>query len=335
MAKFEIPDGYKTTMSVIETETVIRDLRRNFEESLSKALSLIRVSAPLFVFPETGLNDNLSGNERPVSFDIPYIDGKNAEIVHSLAKWKRYALGKYEFAVGTGFYTEMNAIRREETLSNLHSIYVDQWDWEKVITREQRTVETLQEIVRAIYSALKQTETFMHTNYKLEPFLPDNITFVTTQEMEDTMPNATPKERENAFAKKYGAIFLAQIGQKLSSGNKHDGRAPDYDDWTLNGDIIIDYPLLGYAVELSSMGIRVDETALMRQLEESDSLVRLELPYHKALMNAELPFSVGGGIGQSRVCMVLMQRAHIGEVQCSVWPNDVLAECERRGVDLL
>ena len=330
------PDGYKSPLSVIETEIAIRDLRRHFEESLCNALSLIRVSAPLFVMPDTGLNDNLSGTERPVTFDIPDLGGKHAEIVHSLAKWKRYALGKYGFPINEGMCTEMNAIRREEITDNTHSIYVDQWDWEKAISREQRTTETLRETVRSIYGALKQTETFIHSRYsKLCPLLPENITFVTSQEMEDAMPNASPEEREYAFAKKYGSIFVTQIGKVLNSGKKHGGRAPDYDDWELNGDIIVYYRLLDIAVELSSMGVRVDENSLKRQLTEVDGLERLKLPYHKAIMNGELPFSVGGGIGQSRVCMVLLQKAHVGEVQCGVWRDDTLAECEKRGIELL
>jgi len=330
------PDGYKSPLSVIETENAIRDLRRHFEESLCKGLSLIRASAPLFVLPETGLNDNLSGSERPVTFDIPDLDGKYAEIVHSLAKWKRYALGKYGFPIGEGMCTEMNAIRREEVTDNIHSIYVDQWDWEKAISREQRTVETLQATVRTIYGALKQTEAFVHSRYGgLKPLLPENITFVTSQEMEDEMPGASPEEREYAFAKKYGAIFVMQIGKKLNSGQKHGGRAPDYDDWELNGDIIVYYPLLDIAVELSSMGVRVDESRLEKQLTEIGGLERLKLPYHKAIMNGELPFSVGGGIGQSRVCMVLLQKAHVGEVQCGIWREDTVNECEKRGIELL
>ena len=330
-----IPDGYRSELDVLETEKAIKLLKDEFEDHLAKTLALTRVSAPLFVHPESGLNDNLSGVERAVSFDI-LGDGSMAEVVHSLAKWKRLALQRYGVTVGHGLYTDMNAIRRDEVTDNLHSLYVDQWDWEKVIRREERTVETLQTIVKQIYGVFRSVEAIACGQYDcLQPKLPETITFITTQELEDAYPDLTPSEREKEAAKKYGAIFLMQIGGVLRSGERHDGRAPDYDDWQLNGDIIFYYPLLDRAFEVSSMGIRVDEESLKKQLELSGCTDRAELPFQKALLNGELPLTVGGGIGQSRLCMFFLNKAHIGEVQASLWPQEMLDECAEAGIPLL
>jgi aspartate--ammonia ligase len=282
----------------------------------------------LFVLKTTGLNDNLNGVERPVSFDASAIEDKDIEIVHSLAKWKRQALKRYGFSKGEGLYTDMNAIRRDEELDCLHSIYVDQWDWEKVISKEDRTPETLKEIVRTIYSAFLDTEAYVYKLYpQFKPSLPKEIFFITTQELEDMYPDKNPKERENLIAKDKGAVFLMQIGAPLESGIRHDGRAPDYDDWKLNGDIIFWYPVLECTFELSSMGIRVDEESLLKQLEVSGCTERKSYPFHKALLNGELPYTVGGGIGQSRICMYFLRKAHIGEVQASMWPESTIKEC--------
>ena len=334
MSKVMIPHGYQSFLTFRQTEYAIKKVKDFFEKDLSVQLNLTRVSAPLFVDSESGLNDGLSGVERPVSFDIA--SGKRLEIVHSLAKWKRYALKMYGFEVGEGLYTDMNAIRRDEVTDNIHSMFVDQWDWEKIITKEQRKKETLVEVVEAIYQTLHHTENYIVNEYSfIGKLLPEKITFITSQELEDRWPDRTPKEREYTAAKEYGAIFLMQIGGKLRSGKPHDGRAPDYDDWTLNGDIIVYYPILDIALELSSMGIRVDEDAMRRQLEERGCPERAELPFHKALLAGELPYTIGGGIGQSRMCMFFLRKAHIGEVQSSHWSEEEIKTCEQYGVHLL
>lgn len=327
--------GYKTKLDLIDTQVAIKLCKDTFERKLAKKLNILRVSAPLFVKCGSGLNDNLNGVERPVSFDIKE-SGTCAEIVHSLAKWKRHALASYGFTSGTGLYTDMNAIRRDETADCLHSIYVDQWDWEKVITDGERNVEFLKSTVRDIYSALLETEGVVTEAFPcLTPWLAKEVTFVTSQELEDEYPSLTPSERETAVAKKYGSVFVMQIGGKLRSGKKHDNRAPDYDDWSLNGDLLVYYSVLGRAVEISSMGIRVNSESLLRQLEAESATDRLALPFHKALVAGELPLSMGGGLGQSRICMLMLAKAHIGEVQASIWPDDVIADCKAHNVFLL
>ncbi|MBA4701483.1 MAG: aspartate--ammonia ligase [Ruminococcus sp.] len=336
MEQLTIPQGYCTPLTIRETEVAIKEIKDYFERSLSKALHLTRVSAPLFVRPESGLNDNLNGVERPVSFGIKEQDDAVAEIVHSLAKWKRYALKNYSFHSGEGLYTDMSAIRRDEDTDNIHSLYVDQWDWEKIISKEERNAETLEYTVRKVYSALKETEDYISRRYNyIEPLLPDDIFFITTQELEEMFPDKTPKEREHRIAKAKGAVFISQIGKTLASGEKHDGRAPDYDDWELNGDIIVYYPVLDIALELSSMGIRVDEEALKKQLKLAGCEDRANLPFQKSLLDGELPYTVGGGIGQSRICMYYLRKAHIGEVQSSLWPEDVLNRALENGIHLL
>lgn len=331
-----IPEGYQPSLDIRQTEVAIKDVKDFFERELAKQLNLTRVSAPLFVKPETGLNDNLNGVERPVSFSVKEQNDAVVEIVHSLAKWKRLALARYNFSVGEGLYTDMNAIRRDEDTDNIHSIFVDQWDWEKIITKETRTIETLQTTVKSVYAALKNTEQFISNKYTyIKPIMPKEISFITTQELEDMYPDCTPKEREYKIAKLKGAIFIMQIGGALNSGEKHDGRAPDYDDWTLNGDIILYYPVLDIALELSSMGIRVDEAALRSQLEISNCMDRAELPFQKALLNGELPYTIGGGIGQSRICMFFLRKAHIGEVQASIWPEEITEYAMSKGIALL
>lgn len=336
MGNIYIPEGYKSPQSIKDTEKAIKEVKDYFERALADALNLTRVSAPLFVKPESGLNDNLNGVERPVSFGIKEQGDATAEIVHSLAKWKRNALGEYGFEVGEGLYTDMSAIRRDEDTDNVHSIYVDQWDWEKIICKEDRNVETLKETVFRIYMALKETEYYMCGKYHfMDPFLPNEITFVTTQELEDRWPDKTTKEREDLIAKEKGAVFLMQIGGALGSGEPHDGRAPDYDDWQLNGDIIVYYPVLDRALELSSMGIRVDEESLARQLEIAGCEERAQMPFQKSILEKKLPYTIGGGIGQSRICMFFLQRAHIGEVQSSLWPQDVMEQAKAHGVNLL
>ncbi len=326
---------YKSKLDVLTTQQAIKELRRSFEDELSHALDLTRVSAPLFVKRGSGINDDLNGVERPVSFDI-LDSGIEVEVVHSLAKWKRIALKKYGFGMHKGLYTDMNAIRRDEKCDNIHSLYVDQWDWEKVISAKDRTEQYLKDTVRAIYKAVYKTAELLEDNYhQLDNYLPRDITFITTYELEERYPELTSKERENAAAKEYGAVFLMQIGDRLKSGNKHDGRAPDYDDWKLNGDILIYNRMTDAAFEISSMGIRVDKESLMRQLEKENALDRLELSYHKSLINDELPLCIGGGIGQSRLCMLLLHKAHIGEVHASVWPQSELDRCEELGIKLL
>ena len=330
-----IPERYETSLGVIETQQAIKDLKDFFENRLGEMLKLTRVSSPLFVLPETGTNDNLNGVEKPVSFQVPHLR-KNAEIVHSLAKWKRMALKKYGFSVGTGLYTDMNAIRKDEELDNLHSLYVDQWDWELIINKEDRTIETLKKVVRALYKVFKETEEHVHSIYpEVECILPEEITFITSQELLDMYPDLTAKERENAIVKEKKAVFLMQIGKVLSSGEKHDGRSPDYDDWDLNGDILFYNPVLDNAIELSSMGIRVDEEALERQLKAAKCEDRKELDYHKALLDGKLPYTIGGGIGQSRICMYFLNKAHIGEVQVGIWPQEMVEECSKAGITLL
>lgn len=334
MPNLILPKDYHSHLTLRQTQYAIKKVKDFFEKDLSVQLNLIRVSAPLFVTNESGLNDNLNGVERPVRFDIH--GGPDLEIVHSLAKWKRYALGEYGFEVGEGLYTDMNAIRRDEVTDNLHSMFVDQWDWEKIITKEQRTEAMLRHTVKAIYRALRHTENYIVNEYAfIGKLLPKEITYITTQELEDRWPDKTSKEREYLAVKEYGAIFLMGIGGKLKSGKIHDGRAPDYDDWTLNGDIIVYYPVLDCALELSSMGIRVDEDAMRRQLKEAGCEERANLPFHKALLAGELPYTIGGGIGQSRMCMFFLRKAHIGEVQSSYWlPEDVKA-CEKNNIHLL
>lgn len=330
------PAGYSSALSIRETEIAIKLVKDYFERVLAEELNLTRVSAPLFVRPESGLNDNLNGVERPVSFGIKEQDDKEVEIVHSLAKWKRQALKRYGFHSGEGLYTDMNAIRRDEDTDNIHSIFVDQWDWEKIISKEERNPETLKATVQKVYTALKRTESYIASQYNyIHEFLPAEISFITSQKLEDMYPDCTPKEREYKIAKLKGAIFIMQIGDKLASGEKHDGRAPDYDDWKLNGDIIVYYPVLDIALELSSMGIRVDEVSLKEQLDKAGCPERAELPFQKAILDKELPYTIGGGIGQSRICMFYLRKAHIGEVQASIWP-DAINECAaENGITLL
>jgi len=335
--KYTIPSGYRSSLNLFETQLAIKKVKDYFQTSLASALKLTRVTAPLFVRPETGLNDNLSGVERPVKFGIREQNDAQAEIVQSLAKWKRYALKKYGFAYGTGLYTDMNAIRRDEETDAIHSIYVDQWDWEKIISREERNIDTLKEVVRRIYGCLRATEAHIISEYPVlgKTFLPEDITFVTSQELEDEYPGLTPSEREYEAVKKHGAIFVIGIGGKLKSGVPHDKRAPDYDDWNLNGDIILHNKVLDIAFEISSMGIRVDAESLAAQLKMSGQEDRASLPFQKALLNGELPLTIGGGIGQSRLCMFFLRKAHIGEVQCSIWTEETIRMCEEAGVVLL
>ncbi len=326
---------YQSRLDLIETELAIKQVKDAFEKNLAQALDLTRVSAPLFVPAGSGINDDLNGVERPVSFDVK-ATGSTVEIVHSLAKWKRYALKKYGFPVHRGLYCDMNAIRRDEELDELHSVYVDQWDWEKVIAREDRTPAFLEATVRTIYAVMRQTAQGICDAFPaLENYFPEKISFVTTQELEDAYPGLTPKAREREAVRKYGAVFLKNIGGKLRSGSKHDGRAPDYDDWNLNGDILVYYPPLDCAFELSSMGIRVDETSLIAQLEAEDCTDRLNLPFHRALAAGELPLTMGGGIGQSRLCMIMLNKVHIGEVQVSVWDEKTHTLCKNENIPLM
>ena len=326
---------YQSRLDLIETELAIKQVKDSFEKNLAQALDLTRVSAPLFVPAGSGINDDLNGVERPVSFDVK-ATGSTVEIVHSLAKWKRYALKKYGFPVHRGLYCDMNAIRRDEELDELHSVYVDQWDWEKVIAREDKTPAFLEATVRTIYAVMRQTAQGICDAFPaLENYFPEKISFVTTQELEDAYPGLTPKAREREAVRKYGAVFLKNIGGKLRSGSKHDGRAPDYDDWNLNGDILVYYPPLDCAFELSSMGIRVDETSLIAQLEAEDCTDRLNLPFHRALAAGELPLTMGGGIGQSRLCMIMLNKVHIGEVQVSVWDEKTHTLCKNENIPLM
>ena len=335
MNKIYIPQGYAPVLDVYDTQRAISYIKETFQEEFSAALNLKRVSAPLFVAENSGLNDNLNGYERPVSFDIPAV-GSEAQVVHSLAKWKRLALKRYHFDIGNGLYTDMNAIRRDEDLDNIHSIYVDQWDWEKVITRENRNLDYLKLIVRAIVRAICDTNDRLHVRYpQLRVELEREVTFVTTQELEDLYPDMTGSQRESAFAKEHRTVCVMQIGGALRSGKPHDGRAPDYDDWNLNCDIFFWNDVLGRALEISSMGIRVDAQSLDRQLRIAGCDDRRELPFHKMLLNDELPLTIGGGIGQSRLSMLMMGCAHIGEVQSSIWDKDTLEACEKAGIRLL
>ena len=336
MTKFTLPKDYRSQLNLYDTQIAIKTVKDFFQQLLAERLHLLRVSAPLFVSPESGLNDNLNGVERPVSFDILCQNGREAEIVQSLAKWKRYALKKYGFSAGEGLYTDMSAIRRDEETDNIHSIYVDQWDWEKIITKEQRNLDTLKDTVRTVYKVLRKTEKYLSIHYDyIEEILPHDIFFITTRELEEMFPDYTPKEREYYITKAKGAVCIMQIGDKLANGKPHDGRAPDYDDWALNADIIVYYPVLDIALELSSMGIRVDEKSLKEQLEKRGCMERAELPFHKAVLNGELPYTIGGGIGQSRICMFFLRKAHIGEVQCSLWPDDVMEAAQKEGLQLL
>ena len=331
-----IPKSYTSKLSLKETEIAIKKVKDFFEENLSKTLNLTRVSAPLFLDATSGVNDNLNGIERPVSFDMTAIDGSNLEIVQSLAKWKRLALHRYRFNIGEGIYTDMNAIRRDEKLDNLHSIYVDQWDWEKVISKDARNIATLKDTVKKIYSIFKATENYTNSLYPyLKKSLPDEISFITTQELEDMYPNLSEKEREDAICRQRKAVFLMSIGDTLKSGKKHDGRSPDYDDWSLNGDILFYYPLLDKAFELSSMGIRVDKKTLESQLIKAHCEERKTLPFHQLLLNEKLPQTIGGGIGQSRICMFFLQKAHIGEVQTSVWDENTIKTCKENNIEIL
>ena len=335
MSKTIIPANYTPALNLYDTQRAIGTVKRLFADTLCATLNLYRVSAPLFLEASTGLNDDLNGVERKVTFDIKE-SGIEAQVVQSLAKWKRKALKDYDFRVGKGLYCDMNAIRRDEDLDNLHSIYVDQWDWEKVITKEERTRETLEETVRAVYKALKITEDYMAYEYDyIGHVLPEHIEFITSQELEDRYPDLTPKQREYEIVKLHGAVFIEQIGGKLKSGEPHDGRAPDYDDWKLNGDIIVYYPVLDIALELSSMGIRVDEISLHEQLKAAGCEEREKLAFQKALLNGELPYTIGGGIGQSRICMFFLRKAHIGEIQSSLWPDEVREEAKKAGIPLL
>ena len=332
-----IPQGYAPRLNLYDTQKAIGLLKRLFEDNLGGALNLRRVSAPLFVEASTGLNDDLNGVERPVTFDIPAA-GRDAQVVHSLAKWKRMALHRYQFSVGEGLYTDMNAIRRDEQPDNLHSIYVDQWDWEKVIAPRDRNVDYLKHTVTTIVEAVCQTQATIRSMFPQLMSLPEvsrDVSFVTTQELEDRWPELSPKERENAWVKEHPTTFLMQIGGALKSGKPHDGRAPDYDDWTLNGDILVWNSVMDKALELSSMGIRVDPAAMDRQLTIAGCDDRRTLPFHKALLAGELPLTIGGGIGQSRLCVQLLGKAHIGEVQASVWDDETLRVCQEAGVILL
>ena len=336
MSKLIIPEGYTPEIDYMESQRAIKKIKDFFQQELAYGLKLRRVSAPLFVAPETGLNDNLNGVERTVSFTVKDMGEKEVEVVQSLAKWKRMALGRYNFKPGTGLYTDMNAIRRDEELDNLHSIYVDQWDWEKAINKEDRTTEYLHHVVVTLYNALKNLNDFVNRHYnELKTDLPNEIFFITSQELEDMYPDLDPKAREDAICKEKRAVFVEKIGGKLKSGVPHDGRAPDYDDWELNGDILLWNDILQGAFEISSMGIRVDEEAMARQLELAGVPERAELDFHKKILNCELPYSIGGGIGQSRLCMYFLRKAHIGEVQAAIWPEDMIRECEENDIFLL
>lgn len=336
MSKLIKPKNYAPTIPPMETQRAIKKIKDYFQQELAYGLNLRRVSAPLFVAPETGLNDNLNGVERRVSFTILDMDEKTVEIVQSLAKWKRMALGKYGIKPGHGIYTDMNAIRRDEELDNIHSLYVDQWDWEKVITKEQRTTEYLHETVTTIYNAVKNLGDYVNRLYRdIQTEIPNEIYFITSQELEDLYPDKTPKERENLITKAHGAVFIEKIGGTLKSGEKHDGRSPDYDDWELNGDILLWNDVLEIAFEITSMGIRVDSDAMERQLKLAGAEDRKNLSFQSAVLNGELPLSIGGGIGQSRLCMFFLRKAHIGEVQVSVWPKEMDEECRKANIFLL
>ncbi len=330
------PKGYRSALDLRATQSAIKILKDCFQQQLGTALNLTRVSAPLFVRKATGLNDDLGGSERKVTFDLIEAPGEEVQVVQSLAKWKRHALGKYRYPVGYGLYTDMNAIRRDEETDNLHSIYVDQWDWEKVISREDRTADTLEKAVLRIHAAVLEAETVLHSRYpELQPRLPAEPTFVTSEELYGTYPGLSPEEREDAFVRKHRAVFVEHIGWPLPDGRPHSMRAPDYDDWALNGDLIYYHPELDCAMEISSMGVRVDAPSMFKQLNAADARARIDLPFHRAVMEDALPFTIGGGIGQSRLCMLLLRKAHIGEVQCSVWPKGVAEGLAKQGIELL
>lgn len=345
MSKLIKPVDYKPLLTMRKTEQGIKLIKDFFQQNLSTELRLHRVTAPLFVLKGLGINDDLNGVERPVTFPIKDLGDAEAEVVHSLAKWKRLTLAEYNIEPGYGVYADMNAIRADEELDNLHSLYVDQWDWEMVMTREQRNLDFLKDIVRRIYAAIRRTEYLVCESYSvIKPFLPSEIHFIHSEDLLQMYPDKDVKERENLICKKYGAVFIIGIGDKLSDGKPHDGRAPDYDDWTtpnsdgrkgLNGDILIWYPTLNRAVELSSMGIRVDKEALLRQLKLTGQESRVNLYFHKKLLAGELPLSIGGGIGQSRLCLVLLHKAHLGEIQASIWPEDMIEECKKLGMAII
>ncbi|HIW39698.1 MAG TPA: aspartate--ammonia ligase [Candidatus Eubacterium pullicola] len=336
MSKLLIPKDYTPVIDYMESQRAIKKIKDFFQQELAYGLRLRRVSAPLFVTPQSGLNDNLNGVERTVDFTIKDMDEAEVQIVQSLAKWKRMALGRYNIKPGYGIYTDMNAIRRDEELDNIHSVYVDQWDWEKVIRKEDRNEEYLKEVVDRIYLALKNLGDFVNRHYpELRTELPNEIFYITSQELEDMYPEMTPEEREKTITEKERAVFISKIGGKLKSGEKHDGRAPDYDDWELNGDIILWNDILEDSFEISSMGIRVDEESMERQLKLAGAEERKNLDFHKAILKGELPYTIGGGIGQSRLCMYFLRKAHIGEVQVSVWPEDMIKQCEENDIFLL
>ena len=336
MEKTFIPKDYEPQLNLHDTQIAIKTVKDFFQTMLAERLNLLRVSAPLFVDPNKGLNDNLNGYERPVTFGIKEQNDYNAEIVHSLAKWKRYALQKYGFSVGEGLYTDMNAIRRDEDTDNIHSIFVDQWDWEKIITKEERTLDTLKSVVKDVYKVLRKTEKYLSIQYDyIEEILPHDIFFITSQELLDMFPEYTAKEREYFITKAKGAVCIMQIGDNLENGEPHDGRAPDYDDWALNADILVYYPVLDIALELSSMGIRVDEDSLMSQLKKAGCPERANLPFQKSILEKELPYTIGGGIGQSRICMFFLRKCHIGEVQCSLWPEETVNALKEKNIPLL
>jgi aspartate--ammonia ligase len=333
---FVIPKGYHSKLDLYKTEKAIKLIKDFFQLNLGLELNIQRMTAPLFVTKGTGINDDLNGIEKPVSFKVKDLNGETAEVVQSLAKWKRFALARYKVPMNHGIYTDMNAIRPDEDLDNIHSLYVDQWDWEKVISVEHRNIEYLKQVVTKIYECIKRTELYICDEYpEIKPFLPEKITFIHSEDLLKKYPGLTPHEREDAAAKEHGAIFIIAIGSKLSNGKPHDGRAPDYDDWDLNGDIIVWNELLGHAYELSSMGIRVDQKSLLKQLEISGKEDRKGLLFHKTLLAGELPLSIGGGIGQSRLCMLYLKKAHIGEIQASIWPQDMIDECQKNNIFLL
>ena len=330
------PVGYKPLLDMKQTELGIKQIKEFFQQNLSSELRLRRVTAPLFVLKGMGINDDLSGTERPVSFPIKDLGDQQAEVVHSLAKWKRVTLADYQIEPGYGIYTDMNAIRADEELGNIHSLYVDQWDWERVITPEQRTVDFLKSIVTRIYAAMRRTEYMICEMYpQIKSFLPHDVHFIHSEDLLQMYPDKTAKERENLITERFGAVFIIGIGNKLSNGQPHDLRAPDYDDWALNGDILIYYPVIDQAVEISSMGIRVDSMSLLSQLEKSGCMDRIALPFHKALLAGELPLTMGGGIGQSRICLLLLNKAHIGEVQAGAWPTPMIEKCRAHNIILL
>ena len=335
--KTVIPDNYNPVLSVMETQQAIKYIRDTFQKEFGKEMNLLRISAPLFVTKSSGLNDNLNGIERPVGFDIQEIPDEKIEVVQSLAKWKRYALKKYGFHEHEGLYTNMNAIRRDEQLDNLHSVYVDQWDWEKVITKEERTEEVLEETVRTNFKIIKHMEHEVWYKYpQAVCHLADDVFFITSQQLEDLYPDLSVKDRENAITREHKCVFIKKIGKPLTrSGRPHDGRAPDYDDWDLNGDLLFWLPSLNRALEISSMGIRVDEESIVSQCKAAHCEGRLSLPYHQMIQKKELPYTIGGGIGQSRLCMLLLNKAHVGEVQASIWPDEMIEECEKHNIHLL